>query len=701
MGMSFTFGVDSSVKPKDQGKILNSICIASKHTYGNAHVLLLLETEPKCVSQFKYSMEVLFKQNLPNFDYDVVVATKLNVSREVIQKQGIYRFYQENGSDFQQYVRDNTIIICSGYALQAITLADDLSIECFYDYVFNKTYFYSPRTRTYVFPIDAINVVLNLQNDKWTPVDCSRTEFMYLQMRYIKEHYEALKNPPSPKRIKIIQAQTRDDWRGICEVSKKYDKVSWDIETDGFSFIHNKIGCLTLSFDGITGYYVPEHLINYEEFNIMLIGKYQIGANKKFDDKFMKYHGVSNAYTHSDVLHLGHQLNEMRFNGLKSLAYYYTQHGGYDFALDQYIQKFKPKSYLDIPILPSYAAQDAIHAYNIEKYMQEQLSKQDVDFPPKEGDWTCRKLYESIIIPYTNMFTDIELRGFNVDMENWAKGSVLLQTEILGLKEELRKSLMLSSVDSNATSFEDIFCEEEESTEKDELDSGKKLGEILEHLGWEDLGRTKGKWYKTGDDQLLRWLQLGHSEAALIQKMRSYLTLQKTFMGAPGDYTKGWKPHVVLEEGQAKIHPTYKPMLMDTMRNGCNSPNYMQIPATSKNLGKMVESFKRILSVPSKKKQYLVTIDYSGAQLRLAAIDSQDPLLLSKYQKNPQTDIHSLTAFNVFCKGAEFSLDEVILQEGSKTIKVFAHEKVKIIREGKQIEVKASDVLETDSLGGN
>ena len=689
--MDFSFGVDTTVKSKNQSKIVNSICIASKHNNNKKHLLLLLESHIKNEDQFKFMIKTMLDIKMPDFDYDVVVSTKLNSNREDIRKAGVYRYYQENKSDYESYINNNTVIVSSGYALQAITLDGNLSIDCFYDYIFNKTYFYSPRTQTYVFPIDSSSVLFSYEVGRYIPIDCSRVEFMMLQLTYIKEHYEELESPPVPKRFKTIECSSREEWLEICGTTKKYNKISLDIETDGLDFNKNRIGCITFSFDGKTGYYVPWKFVKPEELDLMIKDKYQIGANKKFDDKFLKFNGVNNVYTHSDVLQLGHLLNEMRFNGLKSLAYYYTQYGGYDYELDQYIQNFKPDSYLDIPMLPSYAAQDAIHTFNIEAEMQKQLTQLDIDFPPeKEGDWAVRRFYEEIIIPFQNLFVDIELRGFNVDMKKWEEGAATLDAEIMLLKEDIKKELDIDDVDFNM--FDD------ESEEKDQLQSAKKLGEILEKLGWENLGRTKGGWYKTGDDQLLRWFQLGHTEAQTIQKMRSYLTLQKTFIGKPNENDKGWKPFVVRNGDNTTIHSTYKVMLMDTYRNGCGSPNYQQTPSSSKNLGDTIELFKRILTVPYPKKQYLTTLDFAGIQLRLAAIDSEDEVLCKAYRDNPDADIHSKTAFNIFCQDENFEVEEIVLKDSTKTLVLFPHENVNIIRDGEKIIVKAIDVVETDKL---
>ena len=687
--MNFNFGIDTSILPKNQNDVIEDILVATKSNNSKHHILLLLENKPDKSGPFKTFIINLFKVYLPEYDYDVVIASKLNMGIEHIKKHGVYKYYQQNHSDFLSYVRDNTVVLTSGYALQAVTQSDNLSIDCFYDYVFNNTYFYSPRTLTYILPFDSfLSVIIKWDNTGYALKQCSRVEFMKLQFQCIKDN-PSLFTKPKLDRYIIKKVNNNDDWDAFILASKKYNKISLDLETTGLNFIRDKIICMTVSFDGKTGYYVPWLNVNKKELSMMLKDKYQIGANKKFDDKFLIQNGITNVYTDSDVLQLGHLLNEMRFNGLKSLVYHYTHNGGYDDALEEYKRKYNPETYADIPedILMQYATMDAILTFNIEARMQEQLTKLDNDFPPKRGWWEVRRLYEEVIIPYQNLFTQIEYDGFNVNVEKLKSNSLILQADILSLKDRLRKALNLTM------NMEDLFGDA--IVEKDELDSSKKLGEILERLNWECLGRTKGGWYKTGDAELERWLQLGHGEAALIQEMRSLLTLQKTFMGIPDRNDKGWIPHITRhQDGSDRVHSTYSVMLMDTYRNGCQIPNYQQLPSSSMS----AELFKQVVTVPDTKKQYLVSLDYSGFQLRLATIDSKDIVLMNAYKENPDADIHSKTAFNIFCSDVKFNINEIHIDDNGKKRVYLNTDIVRIIRDGKKIKVKASEIIETDEF---
>jgi hypothetical protein len=81
-------------------------------------------------------------------------------------------------------------------------------------------------------------------------------------------------------------------------------------------------------------------------------------------------------------------------------------------------------------------------------------------------------------------------------------------------------------------------------------------------------------------------------------------------------------------------------------------------------------------------------------QIRLAAIDSKDPVLMKAFKENPDVDIHSKTGFSIFCKDVKFSLEEIHL-DGKV---YFPHEQVKIQRGGKVMKVNAEEVNEGDIL---
>jgi len=700
MSNSFTFGaINTNVKKKYQNNQVSSILIHSKHEESNnGHILFLLESP--LAKSYLYSLKIWLDANSRGFNYDVVLASPVNIPPEAIKKNGVYMFYKQNQSSWKEYVQKNkTIVVTIGYSIYATTLSSDLNIQSFYDFIFNKTYFYAPRTGTYVFPIDGIEKLFKTESTGVVPSKSSYVKFAELQLNTLRNRYEELKIPPTPIRPKIIKLNSKEEVDSFYEKYSSPQKVAWDIETSSLNFNRGRPGCITFSFDGKTGYYIPWKFIDVDKLSQFFENKYQIGQNLKFDCKFLRKFGVKNIQANSDTMHLSHTINEMRLHGLKSLAYYYTQYGGYDYELDDYISRFKPSNYLEIPesLLSKYATMDAIVNYIVHEKMQEQLDTIDKNYPPpKEGWWTLREYYEKIKVPLANKFIDIELRGFPVDMKKWDTGSAIIAEKILELKTRLfdslkvkealsKSSYSLSSLYTDMDSMFDSFDDEEDTSD---LNSSKKLGEVLEFLGWEDLGRTKAGTYLTGDEQLQRWIQLGHEEAEYISKLRSYSTLMKTFLGNVGT-DEGWRAYIDEHDGQSFIHPSYRSMMTESGRISCGDPNFQQVP--SKSLG--ADLFKKIISVPNPENQYLVTLDYSSLQMRLAAIDSEDPVLYGSYIKNPNIDMHSKTGYNIFCKGKEFDIEEYIIN--GKTYLSTQSLKVKNIENGQEENVPLPMIYST------
>jgi DNA polymerase I-like protein with 3'-5' exonuclease and polymerase domains len=707
MSNDFEFGLlDLDSSKKNINTNHRNILFHHENNNKNNHLLFLLESTDYDNNQIK-GMVTWISNHIKGFDYDIVASTPLEVTTDFIKKRTIYKFYDNNSSDFNQYIKINkTIVIPLGIALSAITKSGDLTTECFYDYIFNKTYFYSPQTGTYVFPIDGFDTLFKKNAGPSLPLDSSRVQFALYQLGLIKKNYDKLCSPPDPERRIINIVKNSKDFIEMININKDEPKLAKDLETGGFNFRKDPIGCMTVSYDGKSGWFVPWEYVDKEVWSNHIKNKYQIYQNGKFDVKFCKFNGITNLHIDSDTLQLGQTLNEIRYNSLKSLAYYYGFHGGYDKPLDDYISKWHPNTYLDIEskILIPYATEDAIETFNADSEMQKQLTWIDNNFPPiHENGWLVRDFYEKIKIPSVNTFVNIEMRGFSIDVTKWETNSRILQSKINVLKQELEYDFNIKSSANSESSFDTIFFNDEDflDNDKSDLQSSQKLGRILESLNWECLGRAKalGKnkigTYLTGDDILKRWSQLGHPEASKIQSLRSYLTLQKTFMGVMTDPKTGWQYYIEkFGDGDYRICPSYKSMMTETMRNACGDPNYQQMPSQAQD----ARLFKEVISVPDINKYYLVTLDYASLQMRLATIDSEDEVLMEAYKKNPDLDLHTKTGFNIFCKGLKFDINQVTITDKGKTLVMFPNEEIKVLRNNSEITIKVSDLKESDSL---
>jgi hypothetical protein len=101
----------------------------------------------------------------------------------------------------------------------------------------------------------------------------------------------------------------------------------------------------------------------------------------------------------------------------------------------------------------------------------------------------------------------------------------------------------------------------------------------------------------------------------------------------------------------------------------------------------------------------LATLDFSALQTRLALIDTclnpkgMEPSLWKVY--NPDStmdDLHSLTGFSVFVDSVKKKVIEI--DTGDKKITLFPTEKIKVNRNGKEMELLGSEILPTDDWIG-
>jgi len=617
-------------------------------------------------------------------NYRAVTALNCIIPKEDLKGE-ISRFYRINQSKWKQYAEGAKAVIAVGAALYAINQSSDLMTNFFYDVIFNKSYFWSPDAETWVFPIDSFQDIFaailqkedNMHHvgEKTGPVNTYKTHFAEYQLKQITsltlphwvkptiQHltYSQYPEATSPSEaIRLIRLETKEDFQHFARQHMNEKVISWDLETQGLSFIDHKIGCITFSFDGQDGYFVPWKIIDKRLLNSMLSScDVQVGANLKFDIKFLWKNGIPSARVDEDTVQLGHLMNEQRFNGLKSHAFYYTRLGGYDRDLDRYREKTGITDFTLIPehILFPYATLDAVVTYLTFIALTEQMHEVDIKYPnEKDASWTMERYYRELMMPAVKAFADIEYRGVFVNRETLAASRLAILTEISEIENEL------ATIWDVGLDFD--------------FNSSHALGKLFERLGFEDLGRAKNGDYKTSDDLLERWAKHGHPEIKKMQRLRSLKTLLKTFISPEEEAEKGWEQYLRKheEDGTWRMHPTFNVMRTESGRCRCDSPNMQNIPAH----GDLAEKVKMCITTKDPEKYYLSTLDYASLQIRLAAIDTnlneggRDENLYNVYlDPSMGGDMHSRTGFSVFAEGQEFGLDMVDVTDSTGVTKTF------------------------------
>lgn len=648
--------------------------------------------------------------------YKILAAVNCHADKDQVKKQGKIEFYKINRSKFEDYIPQFSPIITVGPALYSLLMEDDIYPSHVQQYIFGVPFFRFSKDLTYenchvVFPIESFRDLFALGFQE--PVKSFKTELARKQIKRCL----LLGDQPIPEFPKLnkIFIESQEDFETrfyLPNKDRKNEVLAWDIETSGFNFLKDEIGCITLSFDGETGYYLPWRYVDKKKLGEILKNNRQCGANLKFDVKFLWSNGVPEATIDEDVIVLGHVFDETRSNSLKALAFYYTEFGGYERPLDAYKRKVQVDSYLDIPeeLLREYAVMDAIVTRRVWENMMKHLHDLDKKYPnefyPANG---LEQYYYDRNIPAANMYAKIEYRGCYMDKKRLDNLRQEMKEHIAGLKQQL--------------------CEAFDVASDFKWESGKDLGKLLERKGWEDLGRQKSGEYATADFQLKRWEKTHKKESKLIQDLREMNVLLNSFVGDDSqksifndffedlnvqgeldfgdedeDYeyddlldeekgTKGWAQYLTYhpEDSSYRMHADYFSMGTDSGRTRCQHPNLQNTPAHSK----WAQKIKRCFCTPDDDNYYLLTADYASLQARLAAIDTWSPQdNIVQALCKPDADLHSSTGFLCFSNNKEYEIEEIEVEQDGEIYHFLGKEQV-LTQRG---EIFASDLKETDTL---
>lgn len=698
---------------------INHIVLVDKSddtTYKNDFPVNVLLDEYYSQEQLNNICRFFRSQKL--YKYKIIYVLNCLINKEDIkndQKEGIINFYILNKSNFESELIEGAPIITVGPALYALTQENDIQPNHFQQRLFSKTHFWFSKDLTrkschLIFPIESFNDIfadgfVDKNNKPIKEVDSFKTKLAYLQ---IASCLKLGKTPrPDYHELNKVFIESEEDFDKLFYEPNK-DKINellaWDIETSGLSFIKDSVGCISISFDGETGYYIPWKYVNKRKLNYILSRNRQCGANLKYDEKFLWKESISSAWTDEDVIVLGHILDETRSNSLKSLAFYFSEYGGYERPLDIYKKKTNVKNYLTIPehILRDYAIMDAIVTWRVWDNMMKHIKEIEKKYPNEFYSDNILNYYYDRCIPASNMYARIEYRGFYINKDKLDNLRKTMEQYVTDTKNQLSKLFNVKSTFN--------------------WDSNQQLGKLLEEKGWEDLGRVSTGEYQVSDFQLKRWDKTHHEEVKLIQDLKHAQTLFNGFVGDSKssasslsldlidndeEGSKGWPQYLTYhqEDDSWRMHANYFSMGTDSGRTRCKAPNLQNIPTR----GMFASDIKKCVCTPDDDNFYRVTIDYSSLQMRLAAIDT-DPVTtkessdgksypidenLYKAFWTPHIDMHSKTAFLSFCSEKEFDVETIKVEQDGQTFTFLGGEVVITKNRG---EILARELKETDEL---
>jgi DNA polymerase I-like protein with 3'-5' exonuclease and polymerase domains len=629
-------------------------------TTDNSDVLFILEKPAK-----SEILSLFLLKKLKNyFSFDYVNGIDCLLKKDIDYPSPINAIYDccntLSGIDISKY----KAIICEGKAVYSLTKSSDLKYyHDFTEVSFNQTYFYYntqiDNKLIRVYPIPSREEFLN--DSLSGPIPSWERSFSDFQFNSVLEYIKAY----SPEYLAPYELIAIDDPNSFLREHLDYSGyIAWDIEVASDNkiislqmFDNFKVICITMSFDGKIGYYLPFDKIDKSLLSQFFSNKKGILANGKYDTKCLHLAGIPDLQIADDVILMNKVLNTERMsNSIKALAWLIGM-GGYDYSLDDYVKKYKISNYGKIPqdLLFPYATIDSIVTYRLWEYAIKQSELQPDPF----------EAYRKYIVPALEVFKNAELEGLSIDMEYLNYFNEELLKEINDISEKIYtyigKRFTISSLD--------------------------ELGDALKEKGLPCIELNKKGKYKTGEYELLQWKKLGHSEISeLISKYRELNTLRSTFVGNTGvildktedDSVDTFFQSSVTEKQEdiidgivkfickdQRVHPSFGVAMTDSGRASCNNPNFQNQPKQ----GGYAKKFRKIYHCP--KDYYYGGFDYSGFQLRIAAIYSQDENMLDAFI-NRGGDLHSATAQIVFARN--MTLDEFMAVKGKQPYKKWRFE---------------------------
>lgn len=626
-----------------------------------------------------FSEEIRIKLDSPRLDMRFLYIYKYEPTKDELERSGrSVRFLDRTvRTDLHEYIQPGSNVVTLGAGVYATTFDSAINWKSFHSlpkFVLPvedradpkdreeilRSFFFSPLKQWWVYPAGSISRIFPPDADYFFRRDGKKVENEEYRMQwqdwfyshhFIHQCSKAIHHKnPLPRIPKIKIEQPEDVNRFLRDNTEEEKEVAWDIETDGLNFWSDNVLCITMSFDGRTGYYLPWKDIDVDVLSEFFKNKYQIGANLKFDIRFLRRAGVENLRIDFDTLNAGHALYEDRSNSLKSHAFYYTFYGGYDLELERYKARHSEakKNYSQFPerLLRTYAAMDAAVTYLVYKAEAAELAR----------DPKLERYYYDTMLPQVNTFCDMEYEGVYINWDEVRKIRYELEPQLEHLEKDILQDLQNELFDrgwilnESGTRFYPPNGVSLSKTSFIEwplnLGSKPQLSIALEEgLRWPVIKRGKSGAASTGKEILDEWADMGY---ALAHKLKDYTQLSTflgTFIGREEERDKQGNPKGLWQykSPEGKIYPQYATMLAKSHRNRSSNPNMQNWPKNSE----MAKIIRRIFGAPIGWK--ILGIDYDGLQLRIGAILSGDEAMRHEFMHG-DGDLHSVTAQGIFAR---------------------------------------------------
>lgn len=392
------------------------------------------------------------------------------------------------------------------------------------------------------------------------------------------------------------------------------DLLSFDVETNGKLDVfdtHLQLWSIGFSFKRKQGFSIPlDHPENVNiEFKqmcwkvskeILASNVRKIAQNAGFDIKICKKFNLLVNNFYADTMVMSFLLDENRYSlGLKQLASEYLDGCTYAWS-----DKLK-----DLGI---YNCEDCDNTIGLYDIFIKELEKHPV----------LLNLFTSVLMPMILVIVDMELDGIHIDQKLSNKLAKDLNNKLETIKETIG----------------DKFPESKGVN----LSSNKQLRELLfDKLKYPHSKLTESKQISTDSEVLENLSRKGYKLATYLLKIRKYEKLLSTYVEKLTEIIKY----------DGRVHGDFNICGARTGRISSSNPNMQNIPRD-----KLVKQ----MFTASNDNNILFSMDFSQAELRVAASIANESNMIMAYQNN--IDIHTLTASQIL----NIAMDKVTSEDRQK-----------------------------------
>lgn len=514
-------------------------------------------------------------------------------------------------------------------------------------------------------------IILPTMNPNMVPKKPLYKEYLLKDLDTLKDLYENGMTQISGVTYKSLET-LEDVQAELCRMKKEAKRLVFDIETTGKSpyMEYSKVVCISLTDKSHYGVVIPLYKtdtpFSTEELHEVIVELKDLledkhipksAHNGKFDIEWLRVQlGIQVAHFDFDTM-LGHYIaisEEQGTQGLKSQAWEFTDMGGYDNQLDEFIKGLSDGegvnsryNYDRVPweILKTYAAADVDCCYRLVE-----IYKPIID---KNSMW--KMLMKDILMPASYTLSCIEENGMKIDMKRATVYDSAYSQEIKRITDRLYQFPEVLQIEREkqalfreCQALKQIPVKSRTPEESNKIKAYNKYKDYkfnwgsvvqLRELLYDKLGLvttvTTAKGDLSTNETAMMELKNQHEIPELLLELRKVTTLNNMFI----------QKLPTMRDPNNIVHSSFNITGTVTGRLSSESPNFQQIPRKAEEnplLFQYHSEPKALFVSRFGENGVIANADYAALEMRIAAIISGDKKMTQAFLSG--ADIHKANA---------------------------------------------------------